>query len=368
MPHAIFIAATGQNVGKTTFCLGLIAALKRRFDSVGFIKPVGQQHVRIDAQTNVDKDVVLFKEHFSLTSEWSDMSTVIFPGGFTRDFLDGKVDPNVLWEKICTGYGHIYDNHAYTVVEGTGHVAVGSIVNMNNAQVAAKLGLDIILIASGGLGSAHDELALNVSMCRDYGVNIREIILNKVFDDKRGMIQDYFPKTLEKWGIPLIGCVPFNAFLSNPTIRDFEFLFNTTLLTGESHRYRHFTSTRLVAGSLQAFLADMIPNELIITPASREDIIFATLQKHREVKEQGQNFGGGLILTGRQKPNAALLSKIQGEDIPILYAPMCSYDAMKQITSYNAKIRCEDVLKVEQAIRLIEENVDLNRIINRNTK
>ena len=41
---AIFVAATGQNVGKTTVCLGLIAALKKKFPQLGFMKPVGQQH------------------------------------------------------------------------------------------------------------------------------------------------------------------------------------------------------------------------------------------------------------------------------------------------------------------------------------
>jgi len=44
---AIFIAATGQNVGKTTICLGLPAGLRKRFSRVGFIKPVGQQHVEV---------------------------------------------------------------------------------------------------------------------------------------------------------------------------------------------------------------------------------------------------------------------------------------------------------------------------------
>ena len=58
MHKAIFIAATGQNVGKTTLCLGLLAALRKRFDRVGFIKPVGQQHVQVQNDLKVDKDVM----------------------------------------------------------------------------------------------------------------------------------------------------------------------------------------------------------------------------------------------------------------------------------------------------------------------
>ncbi len=77
--NAIFIAATGQNVGKTTLCLGMLAALKKRYSSVGFIKPVGQLHVKVDDDVNVDKDVVLFKKYFHLPESWEDMSPVIVP-------------------------------------------------------------------------------------------------------------------------------------------------------------------------------------------------------------------------------------------------------------------------------------------------
>lgn len=359
--NAIFIAATGQNVGKTTLCLGIIAALKKRYASVGFIKPVGQQHVKISDGANVDKDVVLFKEHFHLSSNWSDMSPVIVPAGFTRNFLNGQETEYELRDKIIAAFGKIQSENTYTVVEGTGHVGVGSIINMNNAQIASLLGLDMVIIASGGLGSAHDELALNIAMCHEHDVSIRGVILNRVYDEKREMILEYFPKTLSKWGIPLIGCVPYNAFLNTPSIKDFEFLFNTPLLSGEKHRYRHFQHTRLVAGSKDAYLSEMIPNELVITPATREDIIEATLNKHLEVFEkEGMDYAGGMILTSMHPPSEAILKQISQVDIPILYAPVCSYDAMKMITSFNAKIRSEDVPKVEKAISLVENNLDFD--------
>lgn len=359
--NALFIAATGQNVGKTTICLGILANLKKRFNSVGFIKPVGQQHVKIDGHINVDKDVVLFKKHFHLPAEWVDMSPIIIPSGFTRDFLDHKVTEDSMQQKIVQAFNKIYSQNAYTIVEGTGHVGVGSIVNMNNAKVASELGLDAVIIASGGLGSAHDELAINIGMCQHYGVKVHGVILNKVLDDKRDMIMEYVPKSLKKWDIPLIGCIPYNAFLNTPAIKDFESLFGTTLLAGEQHRYRHFQNTRLVAGSLETYRQEMQPNELVITPASRDDIIQATLEKHREsLEKDGKDFQGGMILTSGHPPRKEILNEIRKMDIPILYAPLCSYDAMKMITSFISKIRTEDVLKVDKAIKLVEENLNFD--------
>ena len=359
---AIFIAATGQNVGKTTLCLGLIASLKKRFDSVGFIKPVGQQHVKVENETNVDKDAVLFKEHFHLQTRWADMSPVIIPAGFTREYLDGKVSEESMLNKIKQSFHQIAQQNQYTVVEGTGHVGVGSIVNVNNARIASLLGLEMVIIAAGGLGSAFDELALNVALCKAQGVTVRGIILNKVLPDKRNMILEYFPKALKEWGIPLIGCIPFNPFLSNPTIKDFENLFGASLISGEKQRYRHFQQTRLVAGSLNAYKDDIHPNELVITPASREDIIDAILEHQISAQKKGEDFGCGVILTSRHPPSRQLLERIRQVDIPVLYAPVCSYDAMKLITSFNAKIRWEDTPRVEQAIKTFEEHLDIDAL------
>ncbi len=359
--QSIFIAATGQNVGKTTLCLGIIAGLMKRYSKVGFIKPVGQQHIKIDDGTMVDKDAVLFKKNFNLEADWHDMSPVIIPTGFTREYLDGSVTEDSLLKEIESSYQKIWQANDYTIVEGTGHVGVGSIIGLNNAKVAALLGLEVVIIASGGLGSAFDELALNVAMCKHYGTKVRGVILNRVLDEKREMILEYFPRALRSWNIPLIGCVPYNAFLSSPTMRDYESLFKTSLLSGAQHHYRHFKNFRLVAGSIEAYKDEMNRNELVITPASREDIIKATLTKHLEFSNQeGGDFQGGMILTSRVPPSQDILDALRKVDIPTLYAPVCSFDAMKMITSYTAKTRVKDLPKIERAIQIVEDHIDFN--------
>jgi len=71
LQRPIFVAATRQHVGKTTVSLALLSGLQKRFAKVGFVKPVGQQHVPVQSQTlqkeiRVDKDVCLMREHFGL--------------------------------------------------------------------------------------------------------------------------------------------------------------------------------------------------------------------------------------------------------------------------------------------------------------
>lgn len=360
----LFVAATGQHVGKTTICLGLLAALQNHFSSVGFIKPVGQQHVKVDPETIVDKDVYLFKNYYGLQSDWKEMSPVIIPQGFTRRYLNGEISSTLMLEEIEKSFASISSSHEYTLVEGTGHVGVGSIIDLSNAKVASHLNLEAIMIASGGLGSAFDELAMNIAMCKQYGVKVRGVILNRVLHEKKEMIESHFPKALEKWGIPLLGCIPYDPFLSMPTVKDFENLFKTTLFSGERHRLRHFDNVRLFAGSVREYRKELEPNQLIITPASREDIIMTTLEAHIHAEQEpGIDFGGGMILTGRHSPSKSIQDQIRHVDIPILYASMSSYDAMKKITSFIAKIRLEDTKKIEKAKELVSQWIDLEKLL-----
>lgn len=358
---AIFVAATGQNVGKTTICLGMIAALKKKFPKLGFMKPVGQQHERVGKSLLVDKDVVLFKEHFNLPTAYEDMSPVIFPRGFTRDYLDSKVNATTLKEKITSSFQHIQAENDFSIVEGTGHVGVGSIVTLNNATVAATLGLDIVIIAKGGLGSTFDELALNKAMCDQVGVKIAGVILNRVFPEKREMILHYVSKALDRWKIPLIGAIPYNQFLSTNTMEDFETLFKTKMLSGEEHHYRHYGTMRLVATSVDTFKERLYSNQLIVTPATREDIIRCMIDSRRNLSAEKPE--QGLILTGRHPPAPYLVEELQKADIPSLYAAYSSFEAMRMITSFIAKIRKEDISKVKKAIELVEAHLDYSKFL-----
>ena len=362
VPRAFFVAATGQNVGKTTLCLGLLSGLKKRFPSVGFFKPVGQELVETKSGLQVDKDVVLFKSHFHLPYPDEEMSPVLLPRGLTRDYLDGKVQLSDLTAKITDAFHSIGKSCAITIVEGTGHTGVGSIVELNNAQVAALLRIPIILIASGGLGSSFDELTLNQVQCEKYGVRIAGVILNRVLSEKREMIVHYMTKALKRWNVPLLGAIPFDAFLSTPTMLDFELLFQTQLLTGAEYRLRHFDQIRLVASSHDVVRA---PNQLIITPADREDIVLSTLTHYWDAKISNPDHDteAGIILTGKHPPKDSLVQQIRRANIPMLHAPVSSFIAMKMINNFTTKIRKDDTAKIEEAIQVVEKHIDFDVLL-----
>lgn len=135
------------------------------------------------------------------------------------------------------------------VVEGTGHCGVGSIVNLNNARVASILGLSMIVVVNGGLGSAFDDLALNRLACQEHGVRVKGVIVNKIVPGKEDMIRDYFGRALARWDVPLLGVVPDGPYLSQPSMLDFQDLFKSKLVSGQDEVLRHYDSITLVSVS-----------------------------------------------------------------------------------------------------------------------
>ena len=89
MKH-LYLAATGQNRGKTTVSLGVMDGFQRRGLSTGFMKPVGQRTV-IEDGVPADEDAVLMKTVFELGEPLGQMSPVHIPRGFTQAYIDGKV-------------------------------------------------------------------------------------------------------------------------------------------------------------------------------------------------------------------------------------------------------------------------------------
>ena len=78
------------------------------------------------------------------------MSPVLIPSGYTKQYIDGEISHDGQVKAIQDAMKNVGDSSEVVLCEGTGHTAVGSIVEMSNAKVAAHIGADMVLVANGG--------------------------------------------------------------------------------------------------------------------------------------------------------------------------------------------------------------------------
>ena len=377
----IFVAATKQHVGKTSTSLSIVSGLQKRFDKVGFIKPVGQQHVEVKSDSGetirVDKDVCLVRERFNLYHlDYNYMSPVIIPRGYTKKFIDGEVSYEQQIADIETAFEHVSETSDIVVAEGTGHCGVGSIVNVNNAKVASALGADMVLIANGGLGSAFDELELNRVLCQHHNVRIAGVVINKVMPDKLEQTRYYMGKALRQaWGVPLLGCVPDRPYLGCPALADLEKLFRTELVCGQKHRFRHYNvdDLNLVTTSLSRFLENLREKNsrtLYVAHVTRDDLILGFMAEYQRTRRENEPpFEAALIICGR-KGKYQLSTEVKDmlnslEGAPVMVVELSTHQAMQKIHSFTPKLNIDDTNRVGKAVEHYEPYIDFDELLRR---
>jgi dethiobiotin synthetase len=332
------------------------------------MKPVGQHHVTV-GEMSFDTDCQLAKEHFGLHCSYRDMSPVLMPRGYTKRFIDGRIDPKLQEARMLDAWERLSASHPNVVVEGTGHMGVGSIVGLDNGRVASLLGLDVILVCEGGLGSAFDELAMNVAVAQAHKVRLRGVILNKVRPNKAPMLRDYFARALEPLGVPLAGLVPYEPVLSCPAMVDFTRLFGVEFISGEAHQMRHCDAVQLVSADATRFQERLAnggyKDKLLVIHGSRMDVVEAVIRHYEVLRDEGlypyDGFQGGIIFTGTDRswaPTEAVLAKLRESNVPTLHAPLETTDAIERIQSYTSKLNATDRDRTNAAIKHMEGHID----------
>lgn len=355
----IYIAATRQNDGKTIVSLGLLSVLRKRVKRIGYIKPVGQ-HYHLINKKKIDKDAVLMKKIFSFKDGLPNMSPVAIPSGFTEDYiLRGK--RSVLANKIKRCYNCLSRKCDFVLIEGTGHAGVGSVFDMSNSEVAHLLEAKVIIVTLGGIGRPIDEIMLNRAKFDAQGVEVLGVIINKVLKEKYDKVNRLIRKGLAKKNIDVLGVIPFEEVLSNPTVSELLEDVNGELICGEKGLGN--VVERFVIGDLVAHeaLDHLGGGTLLIVPGNREDFIFSALSGW--VLGITQNYHiSGIIATYGKRPPAMVIDVVNRANIPLIVVKEDSFSTAREISNMIFKLRAEDEAKIKKTETLIEKYVEVDRI------
>jgi BioD-like phosphotransacetylase family protein len=356
----IFIAATKQNDGKTTVSLGLISNFQRRFKRVNFIKPIGQRYLEEEG-LKIDEDSILIEEVCGIKSWIKDMSPIAVEKGFTEKYIT-KPDKSFISRQIRGSFRRISRDQDLVVIEGTGHAGVGSVFDHSNAAVARLLGAKVIIISSGGIGRPIDEIVLNKALFEKEGVKVLGVIINKVRASKYDKINSLVRKGLKRKKVNVLGVLPYNEMLSLPT---FEQIFEETKF--EPLAGKDFLETfisRVIVGAMRPreALRYIVDDSLLITPGDRKDMIRAVLMCRRE-KDKERLKIAGLILSGGLVPKQNIMDLLNKAKVPVLLAQQDTYTVASAIHDLTVKIRPRDRAKINEVVKMIRRNVDMDTIL-----
>ncbi len=356
----IFVAATNQNGGKTTIALGLFGALAKRDGNIGFIKPIGQRFQTIDGRP-IDEDTVLIDATFGVKTPLEAMSPIAIEPDFTRRYI-AEANIDSLVRRLQNSFDRAAWEKDFCIIEGTGHAGVGSVFDLSNARVSRLLQSKVILITGAGIGRPIDEVALNKALFDKEGVELLGVILNKVLPDKYDYVKDFARRGLERLGIELLGAVPSEPILSNPTLTQVSHAISGTFINCECKGRR--LAERVIIGAMNSthVMELFTPGTLVVTPGDREDVILAALSTSSFGENHDRSITG-LVLSDDMIPHQRVLDLVKRSNVPTISSAMDSYTVASRIHSMTIKTLPGDVKKISRIQSLVEEYVDVDRIL-----
>lgn len=204
MAKAIFITATGTDIGKT-YVSGLIAKhIKDKGLNIGYYKAAlsGSNDIK-------DSDAWYVKQQADLLDSYDEMVSYTYKHAYSPH-LAAQIEGNPPDIKIIkNAYKDISKKHDYMIVEGSGGIICPIRYDSNQKifleDIIKELNIPSLIIADAGLGTINSTV-LTIEYMRSKNLKINGVILNR-FEMSNKMHEDNKKMVEEMTGIKIIGVV-----------------------------------------------------------------------------------------------------------------------------------------------------------------
>lgn len=359
MSKKIFVAATGQDCGKTTTSLSLIHLARKKYRRVGFVKPFGPKLIDYKGR-QVDMDAALISHIYDMDDDLEYMSPVVVQKETTRKFLDGEISREELYTPLDAAIAALEAKCDFLIIEGAGHAGVGAVVGLSNAEVAARYDAPVLLVTGGGVGHVIDSVHLNLALFREAGADVRMLVPNKLIPAKRAATLGYLEKAFADQPFEVLGGFNYSPILADPTLRHIARLLGLQLQATDEQSLRIAHHLQMGAAATQRVVDLLQPSTLLVVTSSRDELLvmLASLYHMPEFKSKI----AGLVIPGLA-PVADIVQRILNDaGIPYMRTTATTAEVFSTIREDVSKIGPEDREKISLVQHLAESELCFDTI------
>ena len=249
----------------------------------------------------------------------------------------------------------------FLIIEGAGHVGVGSVLRLSNARIARMLDAPVLLVTGGGVGNVVDAVQMNLSLFEKEGVDVRAILANKLIPEKRDTTLDYLRRAFAGEPFQVLGGFDYQPILANPTLRRVSDLLDLPLQGNQRDARRIISHVQIGAASTQR-VAELLKDSTLLIVTSSRDELLVTLANLYQIPEYRSKIVGlvvpGIIPVGRITQQILDRSKI-----PYLRTQSFTTAELYQlITEDVSKLTAEDTEKIALVRNLAERSFDFDTL------
>jgi BioD-like phosphotransacetylase family protein len=360
MARRVFVAATGQNSGKTTTSLSLMYMALKKYKRVGFVKPFGPKPTVTDNGMVVDKDAALMAEVFGLEDDLQLMSPVVLMPGDTQKLLDGELDGAEMLQKMLAAIEELDRKNDFLIIEGAGHTGVGSVVGFSNARVARLIDAPVVMVTGGGVGNVVDAVYMNLALFQKEGAEVRAILTNKIMPDKRDKILRYLELAFSDEPFKVIGGFNYQPILANPTLRRISQTLNVELQGSRDTAGKIVHHVQIGAAATQRVTELLKEASLVVVTSSRDELL-VTLANIYNIPEY-RHLLVGLAIPGTAKISPITQKILDNSGIPYMRINRTTAYVFNTINDDVSKLNARDTQKIDLVMELADKRFNFNAI------
>ncbi|PCG20296.1 dethiobiotin synthase [Brachyspira sp. G79] len=186
MAKALFITATGTDIGKTYVSALICKQMKEEGFDIGYYKAA------LSGSNDItDSDAWYVKERANLTDSYEEMVSYTYKHAYSPH-LAAQIEGNPPDMKVIKkAYKNISKNHEYMIVEGSGGIICPIRYDDKKIfleDIIKELDLPCLIVADAGLGTINSAV-LTIEYMKSKKIKIKGIILNR-FEEANVMHED----------------------------------------------------------------------------------------------------------------------------------------------------------------------------------
>lgn len=374
MARTILVVPTGQRVGLTSVCTGLVRALERGGTRVGFVKPLAQVLPSLEADHSTELVRAL--------TELEPPPPI--PGGRAGQLLSEGQD-QTLMEEIVARVSPVQQASDVVILEGL--VPDRSLVYSTrvNRLMAEALDADLLLVAASrdrDLRELVEDFEIVARGYEEEGVKVEGCILNKFPTDNGADRTDeesldtmslagpavhqpdddtLLERTRQRlaeanFGYRLVGVIPHDPRLSAPRVSDVAEGMRAQVLREGQMTTRRVQAFRIGAMTVPNLASYIQPNTLLVTPGDRNDVLMACAL----ASLSGTPVAGVLLTGGIEPPDSVLTLCKRAFDngLPVLLVDDHTSAALARLNELEFSVPTDDLVRAEAVANTVASHLD----------
>ena len=357
MTQAIYVGSVAPASGKVLVTLGLMELALRETARVGFFRPV----ISGDPGSGKDEDIELVLSQFDLEQSYE--ASYAWHQGELLSVMGGRgIDP--ILEKIIRRYRDLAASCDLMIIEGTDYQSHASSIEFDlNAQIARNLSAETVLVGSAtGLSpdAAAEGLRVALDVYRGRSARVLGAVLNRAPLDvldayRRAMVRAFND------GTGLLGVFPEDLEISYPTVRELARHLGARVLFGSERLDMPIGGYLDAAMHLQNLLGRLRPQQVILTPGDRSDLLLGLIEADRSVNAPRLS---GVLLTSGLLPGTEVMKLLEGlrVTLPVLLVEEDALVVAESLRSIRTRIGPPKSEKVKRSLALFEKHAEVESL------